>query len=158
MKASHGVWSLGPAALSQTLVDFGARQSQVDQARAAYDASVATYRQTVLTAFQAVEDQLSTLSVLSRQVTAQADVVGLAKRAVELTLNQYRAGTVAYSSVITAQATALNAEESLISLRTQQYVATVDLIVAIGGGWSTAELAGKAQAAAAPAAAPAATR
>jgi NodT family efflux transporter outer membrane factor (OMF) lipoprotein len=139
-KASNSFWSLGPAAVAQTLIDFGARQAQVDQTRAAYDGTVASYRQTVLTAFQAVEDQLSNLSVLARQVTAQAEVVDLAKRAVELTLNQYRAGTVAYSSVITAQATSLNAQEQLISLRTQQFVATVDLIVALGGGWSTADL------------------
>ncbi|MBP0650753.1 TolC family protein, partial [Mycobacterium tuberculosis] len=90
---------------------------------------VASYRQTVLTAFQAVEDQLSNLNVLGRQIVAQGEVVDLAKRAVELTLNQYRAGTVSYTNVITAQATSLNAQETLISLRTQQFVAMVDLIV-----------------------------
>ncbi|MBP0575340.1 TolC family protein, partial [Mycobacterium tuberculosis] len=84
---------------------------------------VASYRQTVLTAFQAVEDQLSNLNVLGRQIVAQGEVVDLAKRAVELTLNQYRAGTVSYTNVITAQATSLNAQETLISLRTQQFVA-----------------------------------
>lgn len=141
MKASNSFWSLGPASVAQTLVDFGARQSQVDQARASYDASVATYRQTVLSAFQGVEDQLSNLNVLGRQIAAQTEVVDLAKRAVELMLNQYRAGFVSYSNVITAQATALNAQEQLISLRTQQLVDTVELIVALGGGWSTAELA-----------------
>lgn len=150
MKASNGFWSLGPASVAQTLIDFGARQSQVDQAKAAYDGSVASYRQTVLTAFQAVEDQLSNLAVLGRQIAAQGEVVELAKRAVELMLNQYRAGTVAYSNVITAQATALNAQEQLIQLRTQQFVATVDLIVALGGGWSTADLAAKPKLAAVP--------
>jgi NodT family efflux transporter outer membrane factor (OMF) lipoprotein len=140
LKLSNGVWSLGPT-LAQTLVDFGAREAQLSQARAQLDQKAATFRQTVLTAFQGVEDQLSALSVLGRQIGVQQEVVQLAKRAVELMLNQYKAGTVAYSNVITAQATALNAEETLISLRTQRLVAAVNLIVALGGGWSTADLA-----------------
>jgi NodT family efflux transporter outer membrane factor (OMF) lipoprotein len=139
LKLSHGVWSLGPT-LAQTLIDFGAREAQLAEARAQLDQRTALYRQTVLTAFQGVEDQLAALNVLGRQIAAQGEVVTLAKRAVELMLNQYKAGTVAYSNVITAQATALNAEETLISLKTQRLVAAVNLIVALGGGWSTADL------------------
>ena len=109
-------------------------------ARAVYDEAVANYRQTVLTAFQQVEDQLSTLRILQEQYAAQQEAVSLAQRAVDVTLNQYRAGTITYTAVITAQNTLLLDQQTLVSLQQQRLVASVTLVQAIGGGWSAADL------------------
>jgi NodT family efflux transporter outer membrane factor (OMF) lipoprotein len=138
-KAANQVWSLG-AAGAETVFDGGLRGAQVASARAAYDQSVATYRQTVLTAFQNVEDQLSNLRILALEYTALQTAVTDARRAVEIALNEYRAGTQAYTAVITAQNTALSDEESLLSVQQQRLVASVALIQALGGGWTTADL------------------
>ena len=123
--ASNNFWSVG-GALNETLLDFGARPAQVRQARAAYDATVANYRQTVLTAFQQVEVQ--------EQTVKSADL------SVQLTLNQYRAGTVAYTSVVTAQALALGDAQTLLTIRQNRLVASVALIQALGGGWEAASI------------------
>jgi NodT family efflux transporter outer membrane factor (OMF) lipoprotein len=139
-KASNGFWSVGPT-MAATLFDAGKRQAAVDQATAAHDAAVATYRQTVLTAFQGVEDNLASLNVLGRQIAAQEGVVASSEKAVELTMNQYKAGTLGYSNVVSAQATAQSAKETLISLKTQRLIAAVDLIVGLGGGWDASKLA-----------------
>jgi NodT family efflux transporter outer membrane factor (OMF) lipoprotein len=133
------VWSLG-ADVTESLIDFGARSAQVEEARATYDQNVATYRQTVLTGFQQVEDQLATLRILERQAVVEDDVVKNAREAAQLTLNQYKAGTVPYSSVITAQATALQAEQTAINITQNRLVASVDLIQAVGGGWDASKL------------------
>ena len=137
--ASNRIWSLGAAA-SQTVFDAGLRESTVRAARATYDESVAAYRQTVLTAFQQVEDDLSGLRILQDQQGVQEDAVRLAREAVRIALNEYSAGTVAYTAVITAQATALADEETLLSIRQSRIVTSVSLIQALGGGWSTADL------------------
>jgi NodT family efflux transporter outer membrane factor (OMF) lipoprotein len=139
VKAPNNFWSLGANA-SVTLLDFGARTAQVHQARAAYDATVATYRQTVLTAFQQVEDQLATLRILEQQHAVQDETVKSANLAVQLTLNQYRAGTVAYTAVVTAQTTALGDAQTLLTIRQNRLVASVALIQALGGGWDAATL------------------
>ena len=139
VKAPNNFWSLGAGA-SLTLLDFGARSAQVRQARAAYDATVATYRQTVLMAFQQVEDQLATLRILEQQHEVQEETVKSANLAVQLTLNQYRAGTVAYTSVVTAQTTALGDAQTLLTIRQNRLVASVALIQALGGGWDAATL------------------
>jgi outer membrane protein TolC len=107
----------------------------VRQARAAYDATVANYRETVLTAFQQVEDELATLRILEQQVQVQEETVKSADLAVQLTLNQYRAGTVAYTAVVTAQAIALGDAQTLLTIRQNRLVASVALIQALGGGW-----------------------
>ena len=137
--ASNNFWSVG-GALNETLLDFGARPAQVRQARAAYDATVANYRQTVLTAFQQVEDELATLRILEQQVEVQEQTVKSADLSVQLTLNQYRAGTVAYTSVVTAQALALGDAQTLLTIRQNRLVASVALIQALGGGWQASSI------------------
>ncbi len=137
--AASRVWSLGAAA-SQPLFNGGATSAAVRAARDVYDQAVATYRQTVLTAFQQVEDALSDLRILQAQYAAQQDAVSLAQKAVDVSLNQYRAGTQAYTAVITAQNTLLADQQTLLSLQQQRLVASVALIQALGGGWSAAEL------------------
>ncbi|HUJ52596.1 MAG TPA: TolC family protein, partial [Steroidobacteraceae bacterium] len=160
VKAPNNIWSFGGTA-ADTLLDFGARPAQVRQARAAYDASVANYRQTVLTAFQQVEDELATLRILEQQVQVQEQTVKSANLAVQLTLNQYKAGTVAYTAVITAQTIALGDAQTLLTIRQNRLVASVALIEALGGGWNAGSLGTKSGTAAtlaaqkaAPAAAP----
>jgi NodT family efflux transporter outer membrane factor (OMF) lipoprotein len=139
IRAANRVWSLGASA-SQTLFNGGATSASVRAAWDAYDGSVATYRQTVLTAFQQVEDALSDLRILQEQYAAQDEAVRLAQRALDVTLNQYRAGTQAYTAVITAQNTLLTDQQTLLSLQQQRLLASVALIEAIGGGWTTADL------------------
>jgi NodT family efflux transporter outer membrane factor (OMF) lipoprotein len=133
------IWALGPQ-LAETLIDGGLRRAQVAQARAAYDASVDTYRQTVLAGFEQVEDDIVTLRVLEQQSVIEEAAVAAAREAEKLTLNQYKAGTVPYSSVITAQTTRLSAEETALSVLSNRLQASVALIEAVGGGWSAAQL------------------
>jgi NodT family efflux transporter outer membrane factor (OMF) lipoprotein len=135
----NNVWSVGATA-SDALLDFGARRYQVAGVRAAYDGTVANYRQTVLTAFQQVEDELASLRILEQQFQVADQTVKDANLAVTLALNQYRAGTVAYTAVVTAQAIALNDAQTLLNIRQSRLVASVTLIQALGGGWSTRDL------------------
>jgi len=144
LRASNSFWSVGPQ-LAQTVFDAGLRSAQVEQARAVYDQDVANYRQTVLTAFQQVEDELATLQILAQQAEVQANTVRLAREAERLTLNQYQAGTVAYTAVITAQTTALNNEEAALTILQNRLVASVALIQALGGGWAAEQLPTAAQ-------------
>ncbi|SDX76614.1 efflux transporter, outer membrane factor (OMF) lipoprotein, NodT family [Collimonas sp. OK242] len=137
------IWSLGPA-LAATLFDGGARRAQSDQAIAAYDASVAAYKQAVLTSFQEVEDNLAALRILEQEAVVQGETVQFAHHALELILNQYKAGTVNYTSVVTAQATAFSADLSALNIQNRRYSASVLLIKALGGGWNQAELPDKA--------------
>ncbi|HSY07082.1 MAG TPA: efflux transporter outer membrane subunit [Steroidobacteraceae bacterium] len=139
IRAPNNVWSFG-GTLSETVLDFGARSAQVRQARAAYDVAVANYRQAVLTAFQQVEDQLAALRILEQQDAVQERTVKSANEAVRLTLNEYKAGTVAYTAVVTAQATALADAQTLLTIRQNRLTASVALIQALGGGWQAAAL------------------
>jgi NodT family efflux transporter outer membrane factor (OMF) lipoprotein len=139
ISSPNNVWSLGLSA-AQTLFDGGLRSAQVEQARATYDQYVATYRQTVLAAFQQVEDELATLRILARQTEVENEVVKSAEEATRLTLNQYKAGTVPYSSVVTAQATELSTKETAINVIETRLVASVTLIEAVGGGWTAGKL------------------
>ena len=132
-------WSLG-STVSYTLIDFGKRQGTLEQAQASYDAAVAAYRQNVLTAFQNVEDNLSTLRVLEEEARQQAAAVTAAERSLELAINQYQGGITAYLQVITAQAIALSNEETAVQLLTKRMVACVSLIQAIGGDFNVAGL------------------
>lgn len=138
-QASEFVWSLG-ASGTETLFNGFLTEAQVNAARATYDQSVATYRQTVLTAFQQVEDQLAALRILRQQAVAEDAAVKAAQQAVTIALNEYQAGTQAYTAVVTAQATALADEETALSVREQREAAVVALIEAMGGGWSAASL------------------
>jgi NodT family efflux transporter outer membrane factor (OMF) lipoprotein len=129
-------WSVGPQ-LAATLFDGGLRSANIRAARATYEASVASYRQTVLAAFQNVEDNLVALRILKEQAEVQNRAAADARLALKLTLNQYKAGTVAYSNVITAQITAYAAEKSAIDIAGLRMTAAVGLIQALGGGWHT---------------------
>jgi NodT family efflux transporter outer membrane factor (OMF) lipoprotein len=132
-------WSFGPS-LAETLFDGGARRAQVAQARSAWDASVANYRQTVLAGFEQVEDEIATLRILEEQAAIEELAVKAAREAEALTLNQYKAGTVPYSSVITAQTTRLTAEETALSVLSTRLQSSVALIQALGGGWNSAQI------------------
>jgi len=132
-------WSLGPT-LSQTLLDFGKRQGTLEQSQATYDADVAVYRQSVLTAFQNVEDNLSALRVLEQEALQQSAAVTAAERSLELAINQYEGGITAYLQVITAQAIALSNEETQVQLLTKRMMACVSLIQAIGGDFNVSGL------------------
>jgi NodT family efflux transporter outer membrane factor (OMF) lipoprotein len=127
------VWSLG-AAFAGPLFDAGLREAQREQALAAYDATVANYRQTVLDAFRDVEDNLALLRVLDEEARVQAEALRAARESVALTTNQYRAGLVAYLNVVTVQAVAFNAERTALELKGRQLVAAVNLVKALGGG------------------------
>jgi NodT family efflux transporter outer membrane factor (OMF) lipoprotein len=134
IEAPSRVWSLG-AGLAVTLLDFGARGAAVDLARAAYDESVADYRQTVLDAFQEVEDNLAVVRWLGEEQAVQRESVRLARESVALTTNQYKAGTVGYLNVALVQASRLTEERQLVTLVGRRITATVALIRALGGSW-----------------------
>jgi NodT family efflux transporter outer membrane factor (OMF) lipoprotein len=131
---ANRVWAVGPT-LAQTIFDGGLVRAQVRGARAAYEGTVDAYRQTVLTSFQQVEDEIVTLRVLEQEGVIQDETVKKAREAEALTLNQYKAGTVPYSSVITAQTTRLAAEETALQVLSSRLQASVALIEALGGGW-----------------------
>jgi NodT family efflux transporter outer membrane factor (OMF) lipoprotein len=139
IRASNRVWSFGPS-LAETIFNGGARWAQVRQTRAAYQASVHDYRQTVLAGFQQVEDELVTLRVLEKQAVIETDLVKASREAETLTLNQYKAGTVPYSSVISAQTTRLASEETALNVQLSRLTASVALIDALGGGWNASQL------------------
>jgi NodT family efflux transporter outer membrane factor (OMF) lipoprotein len=141
-RSSSTFWSFGADA-TETVLDFGARHAAVAQARASYDEAVAQYRQTVLTAFQNVEDALAAARVLQNEQVLSAEASASATQNVTITLNEYRAGTVDYTTVATAQATALSAQQSLLNVQAERMTEAVDLIQALGGGWSATELKGK---------------
>ncbi|WZB74439.1 efflux transporter outer membrane subunit [Achromobacter insuavis] len=128
-------WSLGPA-LALTIFDGGARQAQVEQARASYDAQAAAYRQAALTGLREVEDYLIQLRVMENEQTVQRRALEAARESLRLMQNQYKAGLVDYLSVAVVDATALSNERSALSLYGNRLVASVNLIVALGGGWN----------------------
>ncbi len=132
-------WSIGTA-ISETLFEGGLRKAQTEQARASYDATVATYRQTVLTGFQEVEDNLSALRILMEEASAQAEAVRAARDATTVVTNQYRSGIVAYVNVIVAQTTELSNERVALTIQGQRMTAAVLLIKALGGGWDASAL------------------
>lgn len=132
-------WSVGPA-LAETLFDGGKRQAASDQAVAAYDASVANYRQSVLVAFQQVEDGLASLRILEEEAEVQADAVKAARQSLEFALNQYKAGITTYLQVLSAQTTLLSIQNGAASVRTRRATAWVQLVQALGGGWDASAL------------------
>jgi NodT family efflux transporter outer membrane factor (OMF) lipoprotein len=136
-------WALGPAVLATTLFDAGARQALTQQAIAVYDGTVAFYRQTVLTGFREVEDNLAALRILDEEARVQEQAVNFARESVTLTINQYKAGTVSYLNVITAQTIALGNERTAAGIMGQQLNAAVSLIKSLGGGWNAVQLTGK---------------
>ena len=138
--ASSRFWSIGPA-LAQSIFDAGLRRAQTEQAIAAYDATVAEYRQAVLAGFQEVEDNLAALRILEEEAQVQDDAVRAARESVLLTTNQYKAGILSYINVVTVQTTQLSNERTAVGILGRQLVAAVTLVKALGGGWSAAEIA-----------------
>jgi NodT family efflux transporter outer membrane factor (OMF) lipoprotein len=132
-------WSAGPT-VSETIYDAGRRAAQTAQARAAYDETVDTYRQTVLTAFQEVEDQLAALRVLADEAEVQDRAVKAARDSVRLTTNQYEGGIVSYLNVVVVNAAALANEQTAVNIQGRRLASSVLLVTALGGGWSAGEL------------------
>jgi NodT family efflux transporter outer membrane factor (OMF) lipoprotein len=137
--ASSNFWSIGGTA-AETILDFGARRAAVRAASAARDEAVATYRETVLTAFQGVEDELSSLRVLQTEIAQRQQTEAAAHQAYELALNEYRAGIVDYTTVITAAATWFGDAETTITTQQDRLQASALLIQNLGGGWDTHDL------------------
>ncbi|MCD6027102.1 MAG: outer membrane protein [Solimicrobium sp.] len=133
------IWAVGPA-LAATLFDAGAKRMLTTKAVAAYDASVASYRQTVLTAFQNVEDNLVALRILHDEAEMQNLAVLAARKGLDVTLNRYQAGAVNYLNVVTAQTAVLSNERTSLSITNMRLIATVKLIAALGGGWEGEDL------------------
>jgi NodT family efflux transporter outer membrane factor (OMF) lipoprotein len=129
-------WSLGPA-IAQSIFDAGLRRAQTDQAIAAYDANVAAYRQTVLTGFKEVEDNLAALRILEEEARVQDEAVKAARESLALTTNQYKAGTISYLNVVIVQAAQVSNERAAVSILGQRLTAAVLLVKALGGGWQT---------------------
>ncbi|HEY7791284.1 MAG TPA: efflux transporter outer membrane subunit [Vicinamibacterales bacterium] len=138
-KGLSAFWMAGPAA-ALTVFDGGRRRARVEQARAAYDQTVAGYRETVLQAFQEVEDNLATLRVLQQEAQTQAAAVNAAQRSLTLATNRYRGGVTSYLEVTVAQTVALTNERTAVGILTRQMTASVLLVKALGGGWNTAQL------------------
>lgn len=133
------VWSAGPS-LAETIFDAGLRRATVQQYQAAYDATVANYRQTVLTAFQQVEDNLAALRVLAQVINQQNEATDSAGRNLQEAEVRYKAGLDPYLNVIVAQTALLNDQQAAVNFREQQLVAAVNLIKALGGGWDASEI------------------
>jgi len=136
---SNPVWSFG-ASLAQPVFNGGLTGAQVEAARELYKSEVGIYRQTVLTAIQQVEDNLSGIRILSKEAKTWAEDVRISRQATQIALNEYQAGTQAYTTVVTAEQQQLLVEESLLSTQAQIQTDAVNLVVALGGGWSQSEL------------------
>jgi NodT family efflux transporter outer membrane factor (OMF) lipoprotein len=132
-------WSVGPS-LAETIFDAGLRKATVEQYRATYDQTVANYRQTALSAFQEVEDNLAALRILSDDIQQQDAAVDAAARSLQEATVRYKAGLDPYLNVISAQTILLNDEQAAVSFRMQQMVSSVQLIKALGGNWNASEM------------------
>lgn len=133
------VWSVGPS-LAETIFDAGLRRATVQQYQATYDQTVANYRQTVLTAFQQVEDNLAALRILAQVIEQQNEAIDAAGRNLEEAEVRYKAGLDPYLNVIVAQTALLNDQQAVVNFRAQQMVAAVGLIKALGGGWDASQI------------------
>jgi outer membrane protein TolC len=139
LTAPSRFWSLG-ASLAQVAFDGGLRRALTAQARATYDADVATYQGTVLSGFQEVEDNLAALRILEHEAQVQDEAVKSARESVVLTLNQYKAGIVSYLNVVAVQTVAFNNESTAMGILGRRFNAAVLLVKALGGGWDASEL------------------
>ncbi len=139
---ANTVWSLGSSA-TETLFEGGIRSAAVRAARASYDEAVANYRETVLTAFQGVEDQLASLRILKDQAEAERLAVDAANQSVTVALNEYNAGTESYTTVVTAETSALSDAENALTVQQDRLTASVALVEDLGGGWDTAHMPSK---------------
>ena len=132
-------WSVGPS-LAETIFDAGLRRATLQQSQFTYDQTVANYRQTVLTAFQQVEDNLAAVRILSQDIQQQDAAVQSAQRSLHEATVRYEAGVDPYLNVIEAQTVVLNDQQTAVNFRMQQMVASVQLIKALGGGWDVSQL------------------
>ncbi len=139
LTASSYFWSAG-GELAQTLFDRGRRRAQISLTRAAYDAIASNYRQTVLTAFQQVEDELAALRILEEEAAVQERAVAASQQSLQISTAQYQGGVQSYLQVITSQTFALQNQVAAVDIRTRRLVASVLLIQALGGGWDTSQL------------------
>ena len=139
LNASSLLWAVG-ASITQTIFDGGRRRATSDAARASYDATVAAYRQTTLTAFQQVEDNLAALRILEQEAQQQRRAVESAQQSLQLFRNRYRGGVDNYLQVITAQTVTLTNQRNEIDILRRRMDASVLLVKALGGGWDVAEL------------------
>ena len=139
LNGPSAIWAIGGSA-AQTIFDAGRRRAVSDQAKAAYDGTIADYQQTVLTSFQQVEDSLSDLRVLEEEAKTQDAAVAAANRSLEQSTNRYKGGLDTYLTVITAQSAVLSNERTAVSLLTRRMTSSVLLIKALGGGWDVSKL------------------
>jgi NodT family efflux transporter outer membrane factor (OMF) lipoprotein len=139
LKWGARTWSAGPS-LSQTLFDFGRRSATVQNVQATYDATVAGYRQTVLSAFQEVEDDLAALRYLAEEQAQEAETVAAAQQSLDLELDRYKAGTDSYLNVITTQTILLTDQQNAVTILQKRMTSAVDLVKAMGGGWEIKDL------------------
>jgi NodT family efflux transporter outer membrane factor (OMF) lipoprotein len=139
IQGPSSLWSLGGSAV-ELLFDAGRRHALTEEARDGYEQNVANYRETVLQAFQEVEDNLSGLRILNSESAAQQQAVESARRSLLISTNRYKGGVTTYLEVITAQTTQLSNERTAADITTRQFAASVQLIKALGGGWDTTKL------------------
>ncbi len=139
LQGPSAFWSLGAQA-TELLFDAGQRHALTDQARQQYEAQAAAYRNTILQAFQDVEDSLSALRVLAQEMGVEQQAVAAAQRSFNISNQRYKGGATSYLEVLTAEATLLSNQRTLTDLETRQFAATVQLIRALGGGWDVTEL------------------
>jgi NodT family efflux transporter outer membrane factor (OMF) lipoprotein len=142
--AASRFWSVGPA-LSETIYDGGLRRATVNQYIATYNADLAAYRQTVLVAFQQVEDSLASVRILSQQIAQQQKAVDSSQLFLKLEQSRYDLGIDPYIDVMTAETTLLSNQQGLANLQVEQMTASVQLIQALGGGWDRSQLPTPAQ-------------
>jgi len=139
LQGPSAFWSLGAQA-TELLFDAGQRHALTDQARQQYEAQTAAYRNTILQAFQDVEDNLSTLRVLDQELGVEEKAVAAAQRSFNISNQRYKGGATSYLEVLTTEATLITDQRTLTDLETRQFAATVQLIRALGGGWDVTEL------------------
>jgi outer membrane protein TolC len=139
IQGPSALWSLGAQA-AELLFDAGQRHALTDEARHNYEAQVATYKSAVLAAFSDVEDQLAALRILEQEAALEGSAVASAQHSFDLSDQRYKGGVTSYLEVLTAQTTLLQNQRTALDIETRQFLASVGLVRALGGGWDTSQL------------------